>query len=100
MWHYNGSASAKEIRMPPVTIFIIVGIVLVGISVALVQDCGAVMANGYRCRRTRRGLGNRCQDHGGITLHDILSIAAFLLGVGAIILWFANDGLDALLSTL
>lgn len=86
--------------MPPVTIFIIVGIVLVGISVALVQTCGAVMANGNRCRRTRRGLGRRCQSHTGITLKDILSIVAFLIGVAAIILWFANDGLDKLLSAL
>lgn len=85
--------------MPPLTLLVIAGFALVCSSWLLVQKCGFVMSNGNRCRRTRRGLGRRCQDHSGVTVYDLLSIVAFALGVGAIILWYSNDGLYELLTT-
>ncbi len=50
--------------------------------------CGAwKMTSKGRCTRLRPGIWNRCQDHSGLTLPDVLAAVSFLVAVLAAYVW-------------
>lgn len=80
---------------------LLIGIAMFVLGSIYVDKCGGTLKNDPgRCDRTRRGLGRHCRDHRGWNLHDTIALVAFVLGAGAVYLWFTHDGLTVLLDTV
>lgn len=59
------------------------------------RQCGSQTRQEWRCLRKREGLFRRCQDHTGINLYDVLSVACamiFALTLGSIVMGVTNHG--------
>jgi hypothetical protein len=69
-------------------LFIIVALLVFG-GTALVTRCGGPTAFQRPCRRRRRGLFARCQDHGFalITITDLTGLALYGLAWGILALF-------------